>query len=121
MILSADLVPLDKGFISDMMSCMILPDIGAVTGKILTAHGRVESAGFDADETGQLHPAFSGLSRRFSGYMHRADLDRLVCGFSPDCVLVRREAVKEITPNLTLNDGMGIYYRPKDVFRRRSG
>ncbi len=121
MILSADLVPLDKEYISDMMSCMSLPNIGAVTGKILTDRGRVESAGFEADDSGRLYPAFSGLSRHFSGYMHRANLDRLVEGFSSDCVLVRREAVKEITPELTLCDGMGIYYRPKDVFRRRSG
>ena len=120
MILSPDLEPADAACIDDMMSCMCLENVGAVTGKILTRTGRVESAGFDRDENGDLIPRFAGLWRYFSGYMHRADLDRLTDAFSPDCVLVRRDAVKTLSPQLTLVDGADIYYRAGAVFKRKS-
>ncbi len=120
MILSPELKPLDDDHVADMMSCMNLDHVGAVTGKILGGRGKVESAGFDVDESGNLKPRFEGLYRHFSGYMHRADLDQLVGGFSPDCVLIRCDAIKSLSPQLTLRDGFDIYYLPKAVFKRKS-
>jgi hypothetical protein len=46
-------------------------------------------------------------------------LDRLSGGFAPDCVLLRRDAVKEWFPNVVLKDRFDIYYTPKAVFKRR--
>ncbi len=120
MILSPDLKPADDGCIDDMMSCMCLENVGAVTGKILTKNGKVESAGFDIDGNGDMVPCFAGLWGRFSGYMHRAGLDRLTDGFSPDCVLLRRDCIKETAPWPVLADGADIYYRAGAVFKRKS-
>lgn len=119
MVLSDDLRPLDGDYIADMMSCMNLDCIGAVTGRIIASNSRTESAGFDIDAGGAKVPRFAGLYRLFSGYMHRASLDQLVSAFSTDCVLLRKDAVEDL-PSLTLKDGYDIYYLPKAVFKRKS-
>ena len=118
MVLSTSLEPLDNEYIADMMSAMHRPDIGAVTGRITDGRGRIESAGYDCVK-GVLTARFSGLNARFSGYMHRARLDQTVGGFSPDCVLLRVDAVESFGPEIRLKDGFGIYYMPKAVFKRK--
>ncbi len=118
MILGSELSPLDPTYIEDMMSCMNFPNTGAVTGKIIASCAKIESAGYDVLEDGTVKARFEGLSRFFSGYMHRADLDQTVGAFPPDCVLVRTDAVKEWYPAIKLREGYDIYYTPKAVFKR---
>lgn len=120
MVLSSSLMPLSSEYIADMMGCMRLPYVGAVTGKIIGTDKKVESAGFDIDADGNMVPMFAGLNRHFSGYMHRANLDRLVKGYSNDCVLLRREAVTTSGSWIRLKEGYDIYYTPRAVFSRRS-
>lgn len=120
LILSSDLTPLDADYIKDMMSCMNLPYVGAVTGKIIGRGGKVESAGFDIDENGAPVPRFAGLGRNFSGYKHRANLDQLVSAYSPDCVLLRKEAIAASDGSMALKDGYDIYYKPEAVFKRKA-
>ena len=118
LVLSPSLKPLDGDYIADMMSCMQLENVGAVTGRIIGSGNRIESAGYGADENGNIIPCFAGLYRRFSGYMHRADLDRLSKGFAPDCVLLRKDAVQRYAPKIELKDGYDIYYKPVATFKR---
>ncbi len=120
MILSGDLAPEDRDYARIMASCMCLPFVGCVTGKIIGRNKKIESAGFDTDESGQIVPCFNGLDRRFSGYMHRTSTDRLVDAFSEDCVLVRLDAVKEIYPHIVLKDGFDVYYMARAEFVRKS-
>lgn len=117
LVLSEDLMPRDTDYIADMMSCMHRDNIGAVTGKIIGKKNRVESAGYDITD-GKRKARFEGLYAPFSGYMHRADLDQLVDGFSPDCVLLRKSAVASFN-DMTLIDGYDVYYTPRAVFARR--
>ena len=119
MVLSSSLMPLNNEYIADMMGCMRHSNVGAVTGKIIGKDKKVESAGFDIDDNGNMVPMFAGLGRHFSGYMHRANLDRLVKGYSNDCVLLRREAVTTSGSWIRLKEGYDIYYTPKAVFSRR--
>ncbi|MBQ6574493.1 MAG: glycosyltransferase, partial [Lachnospiraceae bacterium] len=119
MVLSSSLMPLNNEYIADMMGCMRRSNVGAVTGKIIGRDKKVESAGFDIDDNGNMVPMFAGLGRHFSGYMHRANLDRLVRGYSNDCVLLRREAVTTSGSWIRLKEGYDIYYTPKAVFSRR--
>ena len=120
LVLSPELSPADSDYIADMMSCMNLSFVGAVTGKIIGRDFKVESAGYDLDENGKKTARFAGLFKSFSGYLHRADLDQIVDGFSEDCVLLRREAVEHIAPIITLKDGWDVYYMPKAAFTRKS-
>lgn len=119
MILSDTLSPLDNDYIADMMSVMNIKHIGAVTGKIIGPDGKIESAGYDIDKDNIKTPSFSGLNSRFSGYMHRADIDRQTDGFTPDCVLIRADAVKELCPEIVLKEGYDIYYLPGAAFKRK--
>ena len=120
MILADDLRPEDERCIDIMKNAMSVPGIGAVTGKIIGKDGRVESAGFDTDEEGNPVARCAGLKRHYSGYMHRASLDRLSDDFSPDCVLLRRDAVKEMSPKIVLKDGFDIYYMHRAEFTRKA-
>ena len=120
MVLSKNLAPSSEDYLSDMMSVMNLPNVGAVTGKIVGRNGKIESAGYDISGLNEITPRFSGLNRRFSGYMHRAELDRLSDAFSPDCVLLRLDAVESLYPEIVLKDGSDIYYRHKAVFTRKT-
>lgn len=119
MLLSSTLAPLDAEYIADMESCMNLPYIGAVTGKIIGFGRRVESAGYDIGPNGQKSPRFAGLRASFSGYMHRAVLHQLVGGFTEDCVLIRKDAVNLMYPEIELKPGFDVYYMPKAVFARK--
>ena len=120
MFLSYSLTPLSDSYIEDMMSVMSLQYVGAVTGKIIGAHQKIESAGFDLKDGKTLTPRFAGLNRRFSGYMHRASLDQLVDGFSPDCVLLRVDAIESLVPDIVLKEGFRVYYMPGVQFKRKT-
>jgi hypothetical protein len=119
MILSSTLTALDGEYIADMESCMNLPYVGAVTGKIIGYDRKVESAGYNVNEDGRKTARFAGLNPSFSGYMHRAALHQLVKGFTEDCVLVRKEAIDHIYPEIELKTGFDTYYLPTAVFKRK--
>ena len=119
MILSSALRPTDPDYIADMMSCMHLPHVGAVTGRLIGRNRKVESAGFTRDEDGVLKPRFEGLPQYYSGYMHGSVLHQLSDGFSSDCVLLRKEAVEAFYPQITLKDGFDVYFMPKAEFIRK--
>ncbi|MBO4905148.1 MAG: glycosyltransferase [Lachnospiraceae bacterium] len=117
--ISPDLAPLDPQNTEKMINVMQLPFVGVVTGKIIGTDNKVESAGYDIDDRGNKIASFSGLGRHFSGYMHRADLDRLTGAASPDCMVVRKDAVLQYDPDIKLRQGYYVYYYPRAVFRRK--
>ncbi len=119
MILSSSLIPVDGEYLADMESCMNLPYVGAVTGKIIGHDLKVESAGYDVGTEGQKNARFAGLRASFSGYMHRASLHQLVGAFTQDCVLLRKDAIDHMYPEIGLKPGYYIYYMPKAVFKRK--
>jgi len=119
MIISNSIRPLSSDCISQMLSCMQNQDIGAVTGKIIAKNGRVESAGYDKKSNGEQCARFAGLKRYYSGYLHRANLQQLVDGFSQDVVLVRKKAIKCYEPDIILKDGYRVFYNPEAEFKRK--
>ena len=120
MILSEDLLPCTGDYAAVMASALCLPYVGAVTGKVTGRSGRIESAGYDIDDTGGRIPRFAHLNRNFSGYKHRADIDQLVDAFDEGCVLLRRKAVKCTDPKIELKEGYRVYYMPKAQFVRKN-
>ncbi len=118
LILSEDLSPEDPTYIEDMMSCMQLPFVGAVTGRIIGRDNRTESAGYTVLQDGTMQPEHAGVWAHGSGYLHRASLDRLTKGFTTDCVLLRRDAVKAWSPETELRDRFDVYYCARAVFKR---
>ena len=93
--------------------------IGVVTGKIIGADGRVESAGYGRIDNGELIPLFAGLNRHYSGYLHRANLEQFVDGASVDVMLIRKSAIVSIYPDLKLKPDYKIYYYPYAEFKRK--
>lgn len=120
LVVSDDLKPLNPDYAVQMLSCMQNGDIGAVTAKIIAKNGRVESAGYDKISDEGLKPRFNGLKRHYSGYLHRANLQQQVDGFSQDIVLVRRSAVESYLPDIVLKDGYKVFYNPYVEFKRKN-
>lgn len=76
-------------------NCM-RPEVGIVGGKTLYPDGRVLQAGLRRTEEGTYEPEFQGLKKRYSGYMHRADLQRCADSVSFDCFAVKRELLEQL-------------------------
>lgn len=119
MITSSSLKEKSPDTVRRMLSCMNLDYVGAVTGKIIGKNGRIESAGYDKIECGELRARFGGLNSHFSGYLHRADIAQLVGAFTEECVLLRKDAVESFHPHIVLKKDFHIYYEPKAEFKRK--
>lgn len=102
-----------------LLRLMNYKDVGAVTGKIISKNGRIDSAGYDKMKDGRLSPRFKGLNRHFSGYLHRADLQQTVDGFTQDCVLIKKEAMLISDGEMEIKPGYRVCFEPKAVFIKR--
>jgi len=105
------------GFENSLRSVMILPEVGASTGKII--RGKViESAGYNRDNGGGISPCFRGLNRNYSGYLHRASIMRCVDAYDRGCVLLKKSALKWNGDGPVLKEGFRCVYVPEAVFKR---
>lgn len=120
MVLGGGVVPAGKDNTDIMLSCMRNEAVGAVTGKIIDKKNHVESAGYEKSLDGELIPKFKGLKSGYSGYLHRANLQQLVDGFSSDVVLIRKKAVATFKPEIKLVDGYSICYEPDAIYKRKN-
>ncbi len=67
------------------------PEVGAVSGKLVSADGKIRHAGLLLGLHGPAGQAFEGLSHDDSGYMQRLQLDQQYTALSRECLLLRRE------------------------------
>ena len=116
MIMADNVKPLTKDYEEELLGHLIRPGVGAVGGKMIGRGGRLESAGYSRQPEGELKADFAGLSRHFSGYLHRADLQRSVDGVAVDCMMVKKSA---ITDDKELNTDYRVVYTPYAVFKRK--
>ncbi len=85
--------PINKDYPDELLGHMAREEVGAVGGKILSKEGRIDNAGFSADENGKLKPRFRGMNGHFSGYMHRASIQNRVDALDQNCVMIRKKAL----------------------------
>ena len=114
MVLNDNVKPLSPENFEEMLGILKRDEVGCVGGLVINK-GKIESAGYSVNESGELIPEFAGLNRHFSGYLHRAKLIREVSGVCTDCMMVKKSA---ITEKGALNKDMLVVYCPYSVFKR---
>lgn len=114
MIMSDRIQPLNLGYVEELLSHLIRPEVGCVGGLVIGRNGKIESAGY-RKEGDEMIPEFSNLNRHFSGYLHRAKLQRSCDGVCTDCMMVKKSALSD---DKTLLKDYLVVYTPYGVFRR---
>lgn len=79
---------------SELFSNCLRPEVGIVGGKSLR-RGRVQQAGYTLQPDGSYTENFQGLRKGYSGYMHRAAVQRCVDAVSSECFAVRKDVLQE--------------------------
>ena len=116
LILSDEIRPMNSDYIEEMVGHLKREGIGAVGGKLYLKNGKIESAGYTRDENGKLVSDFAGLNKHFSGYLHRASLQRRVDAVAVECMMVKKAAV---TVDKSLKDEYAVVYTPYAEFKRK--
>lgn len=115
MILNNNIKPKSYEFVEELLGHLIREDVGCVGGLMIKG-SKIESAGYSFDENGDLVPDFKGLNKHFSGYIHRAKLQRVVDGVSTDCMMVKKEALND---RKELKSEYKVVYTPYAEFYRK--
>lgn len=118
MVVSEDLECDCEEYLSELLGPMVIPFVGATTGKI-TKGSRIESAGYELDMTDGKKPQFSGMNKMFSGYLHRASILRQITAFDEGFVMYKKDALNWDNDRLGLSESFSCVYVPEVVFRRK--
>ena len=93
MVMGDKISPLTTDYLSELAGILCRDEVGAAGGKIYDKRGRIDSAGYSCDKNGKLKPDFRGMNGNFSGYLHRASIQRKTDGLAADCMMIKKEAV----------------------------
>ncbi|SFM98531.1 Glycosyltransferase, GT2 family [Formivibrio citricus] len=96
LLLNNDTAPLDKGWLTELVSQLSQPGIGAVGARLLFPDGKVQQAGFVLGLEGAAETPFFNLSHEDPGYLGRAHTVQEVTAVSASCMLVRRDAYEAV-------------------------
>lgn len=118
MVLSQDLKPVSKDYLEELAGMLKRKEVGAVGGKIYDSRGRIESAGYSYDESGNLIPDHRGMNGNFSGYLHRASVQHKTDGLSKDCMMIKKDAIV-FSDRATMSEKYITVYDPFAEFKRK--
>jgi O-antigen biosynthesis protein len=94
--LNNDLQVKSSGWLREMVSHAIRPEVGAVGAKLLYPNGRVQHAGVVLGVGGLAEHAFRGFDARDPGYASRLQLTQNYSAVTGACMLTRREVFDEV-------------------------
>lgn len=89
--LNNDLEVISPGWLREMVSHAIRPEIGVVGARLLYPNGRVQHAGVILGVGGVAEHAFRGFDARDPGYSSRLQLTQNYSAVTGACMLTRRE------------------------------
>ncbi len=118
MIMGDRISPLNADYLSELAGTLCRDEVGAVGGKIYDKKGRIDSAGYSYDDYGRLKPDFRGMNGNFSGYLHRASIQRRTYGLAADCMMIKKEAVV-FGKRPVMSDRYITVFDPYAEFRRK--
>lgn len=94
-VLGSDIAPLSPGWLTEMASQALRPEIGIVGAKIYDANGLVHHAGVILGAHGVAGLAHQGLRKDDEGYVFRAQVMQNFSAVSGGCLVCRREVFEE--------------------------
>lgn len=118
MVMGDKIHPVTADYLSELAGTLCRDEVGAVGGKIYDKEGRIDSAGYSYDKNGRLKADFRGMNRNFSGYLHRASIQRRTDGLAADCMMLKKEAIT-FTDKPRMSDRFITVYDPYAEFKRK--
>ena len=95
-VLSEEFGEIDPDMVEEMLSWFQIPEVGMVTGKIVTTDARIVHAGMVQKSDGVPLAIFEGKSEDLPGYMAATLVVRNVMAPHPYCFAIRRSLVEEL-------------------------
>ncbi len=86
----------EPGWLSELVSQVVRPGIGAVGARLWSSRGTLEDGGLILGLGGLVAPAFRGLPLEHPGYFNRAWLQQNYSAVSGACLGVRRDLFAEL-------------------------
>jgi O-antigen biosynthesis protein len=94
--LNNDVFVMESGWLREMVSQAIRPDIGIVGAKLLYPNGEIQHAGFFLDPDVNIHYRYKKLERTELGYFGQLAVAQTLSAVSASCLAMRREVFLEI-------------------------
>jgi GT2 family glycosyltransferase len=93
--LSGEIEVSEPGWLREMVSHVVRPEVGAVGARLWSPEGNLEDGGLILGLGGIAAPAFRGFPRGHAGYFNRAWLQQNCSAVSAACMVVRKEVFFE--------------------------
>ncbi len=94
--LSGEIQSAEAGWLGEIVSHVVRPEVGAVGARLWSAEGVLEAGGFILGLGGLAAPLFGGIPRGHPGYFNRAWLQQDLSAVSAACLAVRTEVFREL-------------------------
>lgn len=87
---------LERDWLQQLLNHGMRPEVGAVSGKLLSADGKVWHAGLLLGLCSPSGRAFEGLAHDDAGYMQRLQVEQNYSALSGECLMLRRELFLDV-------------------------
>jgi GT2 family glycosyltransferase len=94
--LSGEIQSAEVGWLGEIVSQIVRPEVGAVGARLWSAEGKLEAGGFILGVGGLAAPFFRGIPRGHPGYFNRAWIQQDLSAVSAACLAVRTEVFREL-------------------------
>jgi GT2 family glycosyltransferase len=95
LLLNNDIDVIESGWLREMISCALRPDVGIVGAKLLYANDRIQHAGVVLGPDGQMHHLYCLASKNDTGYFGQLVLSRTLSAVTGACAAIRRSVFWE--------------------------
>lgn len=95
-LLNNDVEPISPGWLTELVSHVVRPEIGVVGGRLLYPDGRVQHAGIASGVLRVAAHLFRGIPREAPGYFGQAHLLRASSAVTGACLVLRRSLFQEV-------------------------
>jgi O-antigen biosynthesis protein len=95
-LLNNDIEVISAGWLSELVSHALRPDVGAVGAKLLFPDGTIQHAGILLNVTGIAAHAHKGFPRDAHGYFSRANLIQNFSAVTGACLVVRKSVYQSV-------------------------
>lgn len=94
--LNNDIEALNSDWIEEMLANCQRKNVGIVGAKLYYPNNKIQHAGVIIGIGGVAGHAFLGLSKEFSGYLHKASIQQNLSAVTAACMMVKRSVFEEV-------------------------
>lgn len=96
LLLSGEAVAVSDSWLDELLNHAQRPEVGVVSGKLLSGDGRIDQAGLLLGLRGPAGRAFAGEAMDSAGYLQRLQVDQNYSAVSDACLMVRADIYDQV-------------------------